>query len=200
MVHLLESRGVRVASLATEYHDIDAFCFVRDGTAYAFLNTSKSAERQRFDAAHELGHLVLHRGQDMDITESRVREIEANRFASAFLMPQSGVLRQAMYGASLERVLKARSHWKVAAMAMTYRLHELRLLSDWQYRSLCIELSDKGFRSGEPGGIIPETSSLLRQTIYGRERRVGISQAAEALALYPDEVRAYVQRLVPMMA
>jgi len=200
MVHLLESKGVRFASLDSAYSDIDAFCFVRDGVPYVFMNTSKSAERQRFDAAHELGHLVLHRGQDMDVAESKERENQANRFASAFLMPQSGILRQAMAGANLERILVGRSFWKVAAMALTYRLHDLHLLSDWQYRSMCVELSDQGFRSKEPGGVVPETSSLLRQTVYGRERRVGIAQAAAALSLYPDEVRAFIQRLVPTVA
>ena len=41
---------------------MDAFSLIRDDRPFAFLNTDRSAERQRFDAAHELGHLLLHAG------------------------------------------------------------------------------------------------------------------------------------------
>lgn len=62
MVHLLEANGVRVFSLASDCISVDAFSIFRRGTPFAFLNTTKSGERGRFDAAHELGHLVLHGG------------------------------------------------------------------------------------------------------------------------------------------
>lgn len=79
------------------------------------------------------------------------------------------VLGQLMAGASVEQILTARSYWKVSAMAVTHRLHELHLLSDWQYRSTCIALSDRGYRKTEPGGIVPETYRLLRTVMHGSE-------------------------------
>jgi Zn-dependent peptidase ImmA (M78 family)/DNA-binding XRE family transcriptional regulator len=200
MVHLLESKGVRVASLRHEFDGIDAFCFIRDSTPYVLLNTSRSAERQRFDAAHELGHLVLHSEQEMDPSSSKEREAEANRFAASFLMPYSAVLAQSMRSASLERILTARTFWKVSAMAVTHRLHELHLLSDWQYRSTCIMLSDQDFRSAEPGGVIPETSQLLRKVMFGSTSRVSIREAASELDLHQDEVRYFIRDLVPVAA
>jgi hypothetical protein len=50
-----------VFSLALDAAEVDAFSMWRQSTPYVFLNTKKSAEHGRFDAAHELGHLVLHR-------------------------------------------------------------------------------------------------------------------------------------------
>lgn len=200
MIHLLESKGVRVAALRHDYSDIDAFCFMRDSTPYVFLNTSRSAERQRFDAAHELGHLVLHSEQEMDPSTSKEREAEANQFAANFLLPRSAVLTQSMRSASLERILAARSFWKVSAMAMTHRLHELDLLSNWQYRSTCITLSEKGYRSAEPGGIVTETSQLLRKVMFGSTSKVGISEAANDLDLNQGDVRDFVRDLVPVAA
>lgn len=200
LVHLLESKGVRVAALRHEYSDIDAFCFIRDGTPYVFLNTSKSGERQRFDAAHELGHLVLHSDIEMDPSTSKEREAEANRFAAAFLMPKSAVLAQSMRAASLERILIARSYWRVSAMALTHRLQELQLLNKWQYRTMCVTLSDQGYRSSEPGGIIPETSQLLRKVMYGSASKVTVREASVALDLSPDDVRGFVRDLVPVAA
>lgn len=200
LVHLLESKGVRIAALRHEYSDIDAFCFIRDGTPYVFLNTSKSGERQRFDAAHELGHLVLHSDIEMDPSTSKEREAEANRFAAAFLMPKSAVLAQSMRAASLDRVLTARSYWRVSAMALTHRLQELHLLNKWQYRTMCVTLSDQGYRSSEPGGIIPETSQLLRKVMYGSTSKVTVRDASVALDLSPDDVRGFVRDLVPVAA
>jgi len=200
MVHLLELKGVRVASINHAYRDIDAFCFFRDVTPYVFLNTSKSAERQRFDAAHELGHLVLHAELEMDPSQSKEREAEANRFAASFLMPQSAILAQSMRGASVDRILAARSHWKVSAMAMTHRLHELHLLSDWQYRSACMTLSDNGYRSSEPGGIVPETSQLLKKVMFGGEGKFSAREAARELNLESPDVAHFVHGLVPVAA
>jgi len=200
MVHMLEAKGVRVASLNHAYDDIDAFCFYRDGIPYVFLNTSKTGERQRFDAAHELGHLVLHSELEMDPSTSKEREAEANAFASSFLMPRTAVESQQMGAASVERILVARSFWKVSAMAMTHRLHELDLLTDWQYRSACITLSDRGFRRAEPGGIVAETSQLLRKVMFGAGARITAKEAAVAVDLRPAEVRDYVRHLVPVSA
>lgn len=89
IVHLLESKGTRAFSLEEETQDLDAYSFWEDEVPFIFLNTRKSVERSRFDAAHELGHLVLHR---QGSTRGKGVESEANRFASAFLMPQGSVI------------------------------------------------------------------------------------------------------------
>jgi hypothetical protein len=46
--------------------------------------------RGRFDAAHELGHLVMH-GHERPLPGPEA-EREANQFASAFLMPRADVV------------------------------------------------------------------------------------------------------------
>lgn len=59
--------------------EIDAFSLWRDDRPYIFLNTSKSAERSRFDAAHELGHLVLHRQGTPRADKLRKRQMLLDR-------------------------------------------------------------------------------------------------------------------------
>ncbi|KAE8127446.1 MULTISPECIES: ImmA/IrrE family metallo-endopeptidase [Bifidobacterium] len=200
MMHLIESKGVRVLSLNPSAKDIDAFCLTRDDTSYMFMNTSKTGERQRFDIAHELGHLVLHGGSDMSPADSREREQQANKFASEFLMPRSRILAQQLDNPTLERIFAAKRYWKVSALAMTHRLHAIGLLTDARYRACCIELADKGFRFDEPDGIVHESSSLLKQTIYGRGKRVSFADAGQALSLHMHEVKTYAAGLVPMLA
>src|SRR4030095_1201305 len=58
MIHLLESKGVRVFSLAENTREVNAYSVWRRDHPYVFLNTFKSAECSRFDSAHELAHLV----------------------------------------------------------------------------------------------------------------------------------------------
>src|SRR4051794_7635375 len=114
MVHLLEAHGIRVFSLR-ECAEVDAFSTVWEGTPYVFLNVGTSGERGRFDAAHELGHLVLHGEREAGPAAER----EANRFAAAFLMPRADVLAHLPPTPSAETILAAKRRWQVAAMALT---------------------------------------------------------------------------------
>lgn len=164
MIGLLETNGVRVLSLAENTSSVDAFSFWRDGKPYVFLNNFKTAEHSIFDSAHELGHLVMHmhggpRGQ------SRSAEREANQFASSFLMPENDVRSRMPSSITVDIVIRAKARWRVSAMAMAYRLHQLAMLSEWQYKSICIELAKRGFRSAEPGGIERETSVILKKVL-----------------------------------
>lgn len=195
MIHLLESQGVRVFSLPAECATVDAFCWRSDGTPIVMLAPGKSAERRRFDLAHELGHLVLH--GELEGFQGPTAEAEANRFASAFLMPRAALLGRPLRGATLDMVLAERRRWKVAAMALTYRLRELSFVSDWEYRQLCIELSRRGFRRSEPGGSEHESSQLLHKVLKSlRGRDSGIREIADGCQLTADEVSAHFLGLV----
>ena len=180
-VHLLESRGVRVFSLDSEHREVDAFSLWRDGVPYVFLNTAKSGERGRFDAAHELGHLVMH-GRDRALNTPEA-EREANRFASALLMPRADVLARMPSGAHIDQILSARPIWRVSAMALAHRLHDLGLFTDDQYRSACRRLAELGYRSAEPGGIPRETSQVLPKVLSALRAR-GLPPARVAAALH----------------
>ncbi|MEU7793445.1 ImmA/IrrE family metallo-endopeptidase [Micromonospora tulbaghiae] len=181
MVHLLESNGVRVFSLDPEHGDVDAFSFWRDGLPFVVLNTLKSGERGRFDAAHELGHLVLH-GHNGCNTWPKDSEREANQFASAFLMPRLSVRSRVPNNPTTDQVLRAKQHWRVAALALTYRLNDIGMFSEWSYRRCLIELGKLGYRVGEPGGIRRETSQVLDKVFRGL-RKQGVSPAHIAAEL-----------------
>jgi Zn-dependent peptidase ImmA (M78 family) len=163
-VHLLEGHGVRVFSLPVNSHQVDAFSLWHS-KPYVFLNPKKSAEHGRFDAAHELGHLALHK--HIVSSRSRETELEADRFASAFLMPSGDVSGHVPPARtiSVKTIHKLKKRWGVSAMALVHRLHDLKIISDWQYRGLCIELSTDGYRSDEKDGAQRDTSQVLEKVL-----------------------------------
>ena len=194
MVHLLEAHGVRVFSLAEECKEVDAFSWWHGDLPFVFLNGMKSAEHSRFDAAHELGHLVLHRHGE---PHGRQAELEANRFASAFLMPRGSVLAAAPRHPTLRHLIQLKHQWNVSLAALVYRLHTVGVLSEWQYRQLYIELSEKGYRTTEPEPSARETSQVLNK-VFAALRQEGTSKAdvARHLRMPPRELDALVFGLV----
>lgn len=196
MVHLLEANGVRVYSLREETNDVDAFSLWRDTTPFVFLNTRKSAERSRFDAAHELGHLALHRGHREP--HGREREREADAFAAAFLMPATSVRAVAPSAPMLEDIVKVRSVWRVSVAALVHRMSALGLLTEWRARHLWVEIGRRGYRREEPRPTAPFESSLVLTKVAEALREDGMrwSDVAADLAITADDLSDLVFGLV----
>lgn len=194
IVHLLESQGVRFLSLSESTATVDAFSFWRNATPYIFLNNYKTAEHSIFDAAHELGHLILHKHGGTG--GSREAEREANAFASAFLMPRDDVLSRMPRFISTDVVIKVKSRWRVSAMAMAYRLNAIGMLSDWQYKNICIELGRRGYRSGEPFGIEREKSAIWLKVLSQLwSEKITKAEIAKQLAWPLDEIEGLIMGL-----
>lgn len=191
MIKLLESKGVRVFSLAENTKNVDAFSCWRNGIPYVFLNTFKSADRSRLDAAHELAHLVLHRHGGP--RQGREAETEANIFASAFLMPTADIKSRLPFVGRLDDLVTAKKRWGVSTAALAYRLHKLGILSDWQYRMFCIQMNERGFRTNEPNGV-PREESVIWKSVFTAlwTEKVSKSKIAADLHLPPEELENLV--------
>ena len=184
VVHLLESRGIRVFSMAEDTTEVDAFSLWHETTPFVFLNTMKSAERSRFDALHELGHLVMHRHSD---PKGKEHEQQANNFSSAFLMPRGSVLAHAPVLPGLNTMITLKKYWIVSVAALNYRLHQLGALSDWHYNKLCVEIAQKGYRTKEPDES-PREMSLVFPQLFKSLRDDGYTKSTIANELrFPVE-------------
>lgn len=185
MINLLESHGIRVFSLVEETRHLDAYSLWRNDKPYIFLNTLKTAERSRFDAAHELGHLILHRhtGSSHPTAES-----EADAFASTFLLPTEDVLAEIRHVRALSDLIEKKRRWGVSAAALAYRLHKMGKLSDWHYRSYCIELGKFG-RGIEPNPMPRETSQIWSKVLTDLWRQgITLSRLAERISVPESEL------------
>lgn len=162
MVHLLESKGVRVFSLVENTTHVNAYSIWRKSVPYVFLNTLKSGECSRFDAAHELAHLVLH--QDGGV-KGRNAEDQANHFAAAFLMPEHDVVSALPHVHSLRQLIDAKKRWRVSLAALNYRVHKLGIITDWRNRDFCIAIAANGHNRNEPEPIAQEKSAVWEKVI-----------------------------------
>lgn len=154
VVGLLESKGVAVCRYEFAEEQIEAFSFWNGPRPFIFLSSDKnSAARARFDAAHELGHLILHRwiGSE-EIEDPKVlKEIEreANRFAGAFLLPRRSFPNE-VYTTRLDAFVTLKRRWKVAIQAMVYRCKDLAIFDEDQITNLYKQISYRKWRTKEP--------------------------------------------------
>jgi Zn-dependent peptidase ImmA (M78 family)/transcriptional regulator with XRE-family HTH domain len=185
LIHLLEVRGVRVFSVTQECRELDAYSLWRGDEPFVFLNTQKSGEHSRFDAAHELGHLVMH--WHHDVAQGRQAEQEAHRFAAALLMPAASLLAEAPRNPTLHQLAMAKRPWKVSVAALAHRLHELNALTDWHYRTLCIEMGKRGSRTNEPAPRIDRETSQVLNKVFAALRKEGCTKSDIARDLQIDQ-------------
>ncbi|HEX3338578.1 MAG TPA: XRE family transcriptional regulator [Pseudolabrys sp.] len=186
VVKLLETKGVRVFSLAENTRNVDAFSCWRDDEPYIFLNTFTTPERSRFDAAHELGHLILHKHGGP--RQGRSTESEAHAFAGHFLMPRDDMLAMIPFVTGVAQLLKAKKRWGVSVSALAYHLHRLGLISDWHHRTLCIQIN-KQFGRSEPDSLSPERSGVWQMVLRELWKdRMARNHIADDLAIPEDEL------------
>lgn len=191
MTSLAEAHGIRLFSLPTVGREIDAFNFMFDGVPYIAVDTSKTAERVRFDIAHEIGHLMMHEMVSEDVAAAGTRDIEgeAHSFAANLLMPKRRVLGMVPTHASVSQIVAAKRYFKVSAMAMARRAYEMGRLSEWEYRQACSELTVQGYKSGEPRGLRPEQSKVFRFVAdTNRQKGISVSTVSEETGLVPKEL------------
>jgi Zn-dependent peptidase ImmA (M78 family)/transcriptional regulator with XRE-family HTH domain len=162
MLNLLERNGVVVIPIDEACREVDAFSLWNGKRPCVFLVMEKgSTSRTRMDAAHELGHLVMH----VDVAAgSPELERQANRFGSAFLMPRGSFYHEASRRLSWEHIWELKQRWKVSAAAIIKRTYDLGLLSEATYRRAFVQLNQMG-RTHEPHEPAAESSVMVRKAL-----------------------------------
>lgn len=194
LIKLFESKGIRIFSLEENNKNVNAFSCWKNGVPYIFLNTFKSPEASRFDAAHELGHLVLHKNGTF---KNKDNERDADKFSGSFLIPADDVISCVPKTPSITKLISLKSRWGVSVSALARASFETGLSSDWHYRELCKQLAMNGYRTKEPQSIQREFSSLWR-VVFEQLWRDGITKThvADLIGVPHDEVFSLLQGVV----
>ncbi|MCW8382748.1 helix-turn-helix domain-containing protein [Streptomyces justiciae] len=167
IVRMLENHGVLVVFSPPQTASVDAYSFDSKLRPVIVLNPIKrDYYRQRFDVAHELGHLMMHSDAEPG---GRIVEAQAHRFAAELLMPADQIrdlLPATMGGAAWQTLARLKEQWGVSIQALLYRARWLGRLSDTSYRNAMTTISARGWRRNEPGLISAiEQPSLLPRAV-----------------------------------
>ena len=155
-VVLRERGAVVVRHAVSDDGNIDGSYRLVDDQAFVFINSSRPAVRQRFTAAHELGH------HELDAPASRVDIVDVdvfgvtglhqdmNHFAGAFLIDSMGARKLRAAGLTGDALVAATmAEFVVSLKAAAIELKYLHLITPQQCNDLISRREADDFRVGD---------------------------------------------------
>lgn len=197
------SLGVVVVFGPKEQEGLSAYSMWVDGVPIVVLNsTNQSLSRWRFDIAHELGHLLLHR--DSRISERRDSdETAADLFAGELLFPTSDRSERELKHATAlpgawQRLLNLGQLHGISLSALLKQATIKGYLDESQVRRWSEAYTDAGYRSG-PEKAQPREESPVNVLANAARLLDPSSEMREAIAGFgiPEDVRSVVLSRAP---
>jgi Zn-dependent peptidase ImmA (M78 family) len=190
LIRRIERLGVVVIRLPVDATGIDAFSVPYADRPIMVLGSDTEAfDRYRWNAAHELGHLVIH-GQ-LEDEPSKEQEAEADQFAAALLMPAREARFALPRHVDWTALLELKRDWGVSVAALVNRACQLSLLTDSQRTYAFKVMSSRGWRKQEPVELgPPEPPALLELAVQMTMElnNIGIEGIAELARLSVSDV------------
>lgn len=193
LTKVLESKGIIIVNFDFGSVGMDGLSMYSEhNDPIIFINNKIPGDRQRLTIAHELGHLLLHFGQIIDI--NRDVESEAMKFGAEFLVPKKEFL-SSVNGFDLNSLANQKRYWLVSMASLLYRGRELNLLTDNQYRYLWQQMAMLGYKKNEPAAIaVPrEHPTILKEVLdlHVNELQYSKLQLAEMLSMNLNNLQEY---------
>lgn len=202
MIRTAENAGIIVNYFEGISEKIDAFSKHSQRPIIIRNPLKESVCRMRFDIAHECGHLIMHQGK---ITGDKKTELEANRFASAFLLPRAAFLNEfprVGHRFNWSALYDMKLRWKVSVAAIIRRAFDLQLIDAAAYRRASIHLTKTGQAKKErydEGDIIPqEQPELLNSAIKTIEEQAPhvLVQLCDSMMVKPKIIETLIGRKI----
>jgi Zn-dependent peptidase ImmA (M78 family)/DNA-binding XRE family transcriptional regulator len=163
IINRLERNGVFVFAIPDEIDEHDAYSLWADTDPrkpVIIVSAGKPGDRLRWNVAHELGHLVMHRSLDGTVAE---QEAQADLFASEFLLPEVAMRVELQPPLTLTRFAEVKAKWGASIQATVNCAWQLDIITERQRKYLFMQLSSLGWRKDEPVAIQLERPRLLRK-------------------------------------
>jgi Zn-dependent peptidase ImmA (M78 family) len=204
LVELFEERGIKILVVDSEENIDGLTAQVRrtrgEPVPVIVIRRGVHGERQRFNLAHELGHMV------MDVQgDEKFHEKAAHRFAGAFLMPAEALWSNVgRHRSSIgwSELFALKQLFGASVQAIAYRCGDLGIFPPAILQRLFREFSRLGFRSAptyEPNHMPEETSGRFDRLCYRAlaEGAISESKTAELLNITVRELNRRMEEPVP---
>lgn len=186
----LETLGVLILAVDVEhpaFSGMTATAVAADGRQYPVIAVSSCwpGDRQRFTLAHELAH-VLMAGR---VAEPLDEEKACDRFAGAFLAPQTAVIHELgkqRHRLEPRELYRLKHEYGLSMRGWGVRAVQCGVIPHDRYQSLMKLFSSKGWNRSEPGEPLPtESPQLFEQLVYRAlaEQLISEAKAAELLGI-----------------
>lgn len=194
--YLLEENGIIVIELKDITEKFDGVSFFTDkGIPVVIINKNFPNDRKRFTLAHELGHILMHNSGDFPVPEYRtesVKENEANRFASEFLMPKEAI-KNSLVDLKLYKLASLKKYWRTSKASLIRRAKDLKSIPENRAKYFMIELSRCGERRVEKTLVEIDKPKLYKMAynLHRDNLEYSEDELAEAFHLSREMINKY---------
>jgi Zn-dependent peptidase ImmA (M78 family)/transcriptional regulator with XRE-family HTH domain len=153
LLNQLEKNGVFVLALPLSIEEHDSYSVWADTQPrrpVIIISNDKPGDRQRFNLAHELGHLVMH---DSFPEGLKKIEDEADRFAGEFLLPEEAMRSAIETPVTLASLAELKPRWGVSISALIVRARHLAIITDRQAKYLHQQMRNEKWDKKEPQNL-----------------------------------------------
>lgn len=202
MTRTLESNGIVVWRTMLEAETQDAFSEFRYPHPVVILSSDKDNYfRSRFDAAHELGHLILHKNVNQSTLNTskdfRIIEDQAHLFAAAFLLPATSYAKD-LWNISIDAFRSLKPRWNGSIAMQIMRVKQLGLVAEQEEKRLWINLSRRKWRKSEP---LDDSTAVEKPSLISNSIKMLIEngvrtrdQLVQDLQLTPIEIEKIIEQ------
>ena len=197
VISAMERHGIVVFALPLKLEKIDAFSTwakIDDERPIVALSYVSAGDRIRFSSAHELGHLVMHKGVHKHVQEL---EREANQFAAEFLLPEQAMREVLSESLNLTAAARLKLQWRVSIQMLVRRARDLGIITQRRYRYLFEQIGARGWRLTEPVEVPVERPRLflqLAETLYREDCVIEMAQAGDTEPKLAQELLSQYRR------
>lgn len=188
LLGLLEDKGIKVYE-ARGIEDFDGLSGRFGMAPFIAVSMDRPADRVRFTAAHELGHVMC------GFSSNESPESMCHAFGAAFLLPKSAL--EKAFALSRRKVTLAelgevKEAFGVSLQAIMYRAHGLGFVTDRQLRSFRETLKSRGWLTEEPVAYTgKERAARFRRLLHYAVAAdiLDVARAAEMAGVAADELK-----------
>lgn len=194
VMSILEENNIKVIELDVSEEFDGLSGYINKRNPVIVLNKNFSAERLRFTAFHELGHLIL---RFDEIFSKKEKENFCNLFANEMLIPSKQFIKligSSRKDISLQELIPIQKQFGISIDALMYKAKELNIITDSRFKGYCIkknqysDLKSKIIKSRIPKESSDRFVALVYRAIS--DEMISISKAASLLGKSVNEVKS----------